>query len=78
MVCARVRACIRVYMSVYVCGVGRGDISGNFSKLRGTPGGIVEKQLAHTSATPTSPELGTQGSSLHDKRQLNFLCLSFT
>lgn len=47
-------------------------------ELRGTPGGIVEKQLVHTSATPTSPEFGTQGSSLHDKRQLTFLCLSLT
>lgn len=46
--------------------------------LRGAPGGMVEKQLVHTSATPTSSELGTQGSSLHDKRQLTFLCLSLT
>lgn len=41
--------------------------------LKSAPGGMVEKQLVHASATPTSSELGTQGSSLHDKRQLTFL-----
>lgn len=46
--------------------------------LRRAPAGMVEKQLVHASATPTSPELGPRGSSLHDKRQLTLLCLSLT
>lgn len=46
--------------------------------LRSEPGGIVEKRLEHTSATPTSSEVGPHGSSLHDKRQLTFLSLSLT
>lgn len=64
--------CVCVRMCILVAATSAREL------LRSAPGGMLEKQLAHTSTTTTSSELGTRASSLHDKKQLTFLCLSLT
>ncbi len=72
--------CVHACVCARVCVCWGREGSGNFSER------VIKKctlwdgwkQLEHAIVTLTSSELGTQASTLHDKRQLTFLCLSFT